>query len=574
MRKKLDEFLATVSSGKQLSSLTQGKNAEMYNWIIKETQNKSMAGGSISERIYLILNPEVDNTCCNGKVKRFDSYKTGYRNFCGPAATCPKCNASVSKNSAESHAKRTSKDIEKSNKKREDTHKLKTGVTNNSKLPGWKEQCQERYEDTDLVMYQNATLMNTMFDNHGVFHPMELQSSKDAAVASWLEKYKVTHPMKCQTIVDKVLETKDDRYPKGHLAKTWGYDRFKSTLLENYELELLCEKEDYEGSYQTNKFDMMCIHCKNIFNASATYTEKTRCKICHPIEQSFCSKEETAVFEYIKSELGIDCYQRDRSMINPFELDIVIPSKKIAIEYCGLYWHSENSSAKNRQYHLNKLKLAEEKGYRLITIFSDEWNLKNQLTKNTLRFILGKEDKRIFAKHTMIKKITFKEVTQFLKDNHLQGKGSPTSVNYGLFHCDNLVSCMTFSKPRILLGGIAKEGAWELVRFCSTVNVVGGASKLFAKFIEENKPEEIVSYCDKRWFTGKIYTELKFSKDKDTEPNYWYTDKTNRYSRTKFTKQTLIKEGFDPNKSEWDIMQERGFDRIWDCGNYKFIWRK
>ena len=178
-----------------------------------------------------------------------------------------------------------------------------------------------------MIMHQTANYMNTMNDKHGVFHPMELQTSIDQAKVTCLEKYKVPHQMKCKKVVDKVLATKAEKYPAGHLSKIWGYDRFKETLLLNYELELLCEKADYDGSYQTNKFDMKCIHCNNIFNLSATYTDKTRCRICHPTEQSFSSKEETAVFEYIKNDLGIDAYQRDKSIINPFELDIVIQKK-------------------------------------------------------------------------------------------------------------------------------------------------------------------------------------------------------------------------------------------------------
>ncbi len=41
-----------------------------------------------------------------------------------------------------------------------------------------------------------------------------------------------------------------------------------------------------------------------------------------------------------------------------------------------------------------------------------------------------------------------------------------------------------------------------------------------------------------------------------------------------FQKSKLVKEGFDPNKTEAEIMFERGFDRIWDCGSMKFIYKK
>ena len=29
---------------------------------------------------------------------------------------------------------------------------------------------------------------------------------------------------------------------------------------------------------------------------------------------------------------------------------------------------------------------------------------------------------------------------------------------------------------------------------------------------------------------------------------------------------------FDPHLTEWQNMQLNGYDRIWDCGHYKFEW--
>ena len=57
---------------------------------------------------------------------------------------------------------------------------------------------------------------------------------------------------------------------------------------------------------------------------------------------------------------------------------------------------------------------------------------------------------------------------------------------------------------------------------------------------------------------------------KETKPNYWYIKKLKREYRYKFKKQNLIKMGYDSSKTEWEIMQEMGYDRIWDCGNYRY----
>ena len=31
---------------------------------------------------------------------------------------------------------------------------------------------------------------------------------------------------------------------------------------------------------------------------------------------------------------------------------------------------------------------------------------------------------------------------------------------------------------------------------------------------------------------------------------------------------------FNPKLSEWENMKKNKYDRIWDCGNLKYIWRK
>ena len=59
---------------------------------------------------------------------------------------------------------------------------------------------------------------------------------------------------------------------------------------------------------------------------------------------------------------------------------------------------------------------------------------------------------------------------------------------------------------------------------------------------------------------------------KDTKPNYWYIKNGNRYYRYNFRKNILHKklEIFDGNISEWENMKVNGYDRIWDCGSFKF----
>ena len=138
---------------------------------------------------------------------------------------------------------------------------------------------------------------------------------------------------------------------------------------------------------------------------------------------------------------------------------------------------------------------------------------------------------------------------------------------------------MSFSKERKSLGRIHKEGNWELIRFCNKLDtiVIGGASRLLKYFINNFDPIKITSFCDRRWapFTD-FYKKLGFNFVGNTPPNYWYyhNNSFKKYHRFSFRKCLLVKQGFDPNKTEFEIMSERHFLRVYDCGNSKWEWTK
>lgn len=41
-----------------------------------------------------------------------------------------------------------------------------------------------------------------------------------------------------------------------------------------------------------------------------------------------------------------------------------------------------------------------------------------------------------------------------------------------------------------------------------------------------------------------------------------------------FQKHKLVKLGCDSLLTEWEIMQNLGYDRIWDCGQTTWVWNK
>ena len=132
---------------------------------------------------------------------------------------------------------------------------------------------------------------------------------------------------------------------------------------------------------------------------------------------------------------------------------------------------------------------------------------------------------------------------------------------------------MTFNKPRIITGGWKnQDGTFEIIRFASKLDTTinGGAGKLLSYFVKEYKPIKIISYADRRFSTGNVYKSLGFTFKHYTQPNYYYLINNKRVHRFNFNKQILIKMGYDPAKTERQIMEENKIYKIFDCGSLLF----
>lgn len=289
-----------------------------------------------------------------------------------------------------------------------------------------------------------------------------------------------------------------------------------------------------------------------------------------PIEPSWRSKPEIDLYDYLIKEFPNDNWTHsNKSIINPYELDIVNLDKKLAIEYCGLYWHSEGSSGKKQNYHREKYLKCKENGYKLITVFDSDDIVK---VKNLILKLLGKTEK-IGARKTIIKRLTSKVAMEFHNNHHLHSSVGG-SFHYGLLYENNLLMVISFGKNRF-----SKNYEYECSRLTSHGNytVVGGVSKLMKHFIKEVNPNSIITFADLRFGDGNVYTKCGFERVEDSPPNYWYSKKytPELHSRVKFQKHKLKTqlETFDITKTEFENMFENGWDRIWDCGNGKYVWK-
>ncbi len=260
----------------------------------------------------------------------------------------------------------------------------------------------------------------------------------------------------------------------------------------------------------------------------------------------------------------------DRTILCPKELDFYIPEYNIAIEMNGLWWHSDNYGwPKNG--HIYKTLECNKKGIHLLHFWEFEINNKLPIVKSIINNFLG-NNITIFARKCVVREVDAKICNAFIKDNHIQGNiGS--SIKLGLYQNDVLVAVMTFGKPRY-----NKQFEYELIRYCTIIghNVVGGASKLFSYFKKKYNPINVISYSDKRLFSGKMYTNIGFSFSHTSAPNYHYF-KEGQYdllSRVQFQKHKLknVLPIYKEELSEWENMKINKYNRVWDCGTDVWIW--
>jgi hypothetical protein len=333
----------------------------------------------------------------------------------------------------------------------------------------------------------------------------------------------------------------------GRLSRSEFIKRAKEIHGDKYDYSLV----DYSHS-KTPVIIICKIHGEFSQTPESHVKQRSGCQSCGA--RITVSKDETELYRFVKS-LAPDAIQTDRKTIYPKELDIVIPSHKLAVEFNGIYWHNDSTN-KNIYRHFEKRLKCEKEGYRLISIRSDLWKERQQQIKSIIQNALQSNAKRIFARKCTIEKIKYTIAKPFLDSNHVQAS-RPASQYWGMFYDSELIAVMTVTYKR-------KIDSWELVRFATSCNVVGGLSKMWKHITTANNITQAFSYVDRDLFTGESYKNAGFVHDSTNVGFRVVVGKTTE-SRQKWNKA--------PDRltqSEW--YNREGVSRIYDSGQDKIVW--
>jgi len=446
----------------------------------------------------------------------------------------------------------------------------------------------------------------TCLKNHGVDNPSKsdkiLKRKEDNNLAKYGSRYTIT----LDNVIDKIKKTNIDRYGVDNPTKSKIiYKKVRNTMKDKFGDEVIFKTDHFRENknnyyrrlsnpdfFKNRKdqllnygIDLIDIDCNNyiircdkghnyvvnndILSKRIFKYNTNPCIICNKISSGSSIEED--FYEYILSIYDGEIIRNSRKIINPYEIDIYLPDKKIAFEFNGIYWH--NFDNRGDSYHKIKYEKCFNNDIQLIQIWEDDWRFKKDIVKSIIKNKLNITDNKIWARNTKI--IIFNDnnkTKKFLNDNHLQGD-CKSNIKIGLEYNGDLVSLMTFSKNRYGVGKI-KNDSFELTRFCNKLDhvVIGGASKILKFFKDNYKWNDIFSFSDCDISTGNLYRKLGFNYLYNTKPTYYYIVNGKRDHRFKWRKSILIKNNLLlENETEKGCMTRLKYKRIYNSGNKKWI---
>lgn len=434
----------------------------------------------------------------------------------------------------------------------------------------------------------------------------ECQDIQERKKVTSLKNFGTTNPMKCQEVRKKIKETCKERYGVENAFQSKELmQKSKETCLEKYGTEYANQSEEVKGKIKESKQQWVKSKYKDILSIESgdcvdIYTIKCPDPSCNKCTQKCFTIGSNSLYD--RTRLGVDiCTTRypvgthikntslekfvkdildeheipyetnNRKILGGKELDIYIPHKKLAIECNGVYWHAMYDS----KYHYEKWKGCADKGIQLLSIWEDWITNKPEIVRSLILSKLGIYQQRIYARQCEVKEVKPDIALNFLDNNHIQGRCN-SRVKIGLYYKDELVSLMVFGYNSTRVMG--KDTGWELLRFCTKqdMQVVGGAEKLLKHFREKRPDDPIISFASHDISNGNLYIKLGFKPVNEIHSVYWYVHNQThrRYHRTSFTKNALVKMGYDPKLTEEQIMMTTDYLRIYDSGLTKYVLKK
>lgn len=194
------------------------------------------------------------------------------------------------------------------------------------------------FQDTDV----KNKIRKTCLEKYGTKFAIQNENIKNKAIKTIMNRFGVNNSFKSEEVKNKIRKTCLEKYGVSNYVQTKEFrDKYCNTSIKNYGVKFPAQSN---------------IIKKKLYEARKRNGTLNR------------SHMEIELFKRIKNIIT-EAEPNNRLIIDPFELDIIIPSKKIGIEFNGRHWH------KNDMDSNFKRKLCENINWKLYVVKEDDWRI-------------------------------------------------------------------------------------------------------------------------------------------------------------------------------------------------------
>jgi hypothetical protein len=508
---------------------------------------------------------DVTPLCENGNHKNFKQFPKGFFVSCKKNKS-DECTCFHEMRSKIAITSQIGKDHTESRRKQVETMMARYGVPNafcmSNHAEKTKKTLQEKYNVEEI--HQIPGIKEKMRENSrkkwGTDHPRQNAEIIQQTKETNLERYghscslhskdaseKTKQTMLQRFGVENYFQNKENQHAiNEQRLQTLGYKNAKQSHLSKETLTILQNKELFTEVAKGKSYERVADLLKTSANTVATYA--TKYQICDQMKLGYGSAKQDELYDWLTS-LEEMVITNSRKIIHPLELDIYLPNRHLAIEFNGIFHHTEKSGKKIPSYHRIKYEKTLEKGIKLIQVCSTDYRHNKPIVENIILKNLGKLVELDF--NIIVQKIDIKTANFFLSETHLTPSLlTDEHICFGFIHENKLIQLMVFNETY--------PTEYAITHFATKLGISYSLGKemLLNTFKEEFSPTKITHHSNLSYFTGKSFTNLGFTKIFETAPNFQYTNYKKKFDQ--------LPDGSDETK----------YDKIWDCGQAVWEWTK
>ena len=225
-----------------------------------------------------------------------------------------------------------------------------------------------------------ARIKRTNIERHGVEHPLESAEIRAKVKATNFVRYGAEYPPQSEAARAKTKATNLVRWGTEFAPQNPAVrEKARTSMLNRYGVK-------YSGQ-----------SLELLEKSRETMLEKygTTCPWKISKEVGACAEDKVRAW---LNSLGFD-FKEASLPGSKLMLDGLDAVSKVAFEYNGLFWHCEDSlQPRLKDYHIGNLKVCRSHGIRFLSIFEDEWLLRQEQVKGFLRSALGKNSVKLEAR--------------------------------------------------------------------------------------------------------------------------------------------------------------------------------